>query len=309
MGGKSTPDAPDYRALAEEQAKSSRAVTEQQTWANRPTQNTPWGQVSWEQTPTWDPATEQYLNQWTQNMNLTPEEQASVSAQQRIGEGRSNLAESLLGRTQDEFGQPMDWGQLPEWGQVGDPSEARQTAEDALYGRATSRLDPQWEKGQAAKETQLWNQGLRPGDAAYDRAMEEFNQAKNDAYQQAQYGATIGGGQEATAEQGRQLAGAGYQNTLRQSMLAEDLQQRGFSLNEINAILHGQQVGMPQMPGFNQANASQATQYSQAGRDQFGADSQITGMQNASNPLSQGMGLGGQLGAAYLSGGMSFGGG
>ena len=307
MGGKSTPDAPDYRALAEEQAKSSRAVTEQQTWANRPTQNTPWGQSSWESTPTWDPATGQYLNKWTQNLDLTPEEQASLSAQQRIGQGKSDLAESMLGRTQDEFGQPLDWGQLPDWGQIGDPGEARQKAEDALYGRATSRLDPQWEQTMAQTEQKLWNQGLRPGDTAYDQQMENLGRQKNDAYQQAQYQATIGGGQEASGEQGRQIAGAGYGNTLRQSMLAETLQQRGMSLNEINAILNGQQIAQPQMPGFNTANASQATQYSQAGKDQFAADTQVASMNNASNPMSQAMGLGGQLGSAYLSGGMSFG--
>ena len=39
------PEAPDYVGAAEQQADSSRIVTEQQNWANRPTQITPFGQA------------------------------------------------------------------------------------------------------------------------------------------------------------------------------------------------------------------------------------------------------------------------
>lgn len=272
MGGKSTPKAPDYRALAEEQAKSSREVTEQQTWANRPTQNTPWGQVDWQNTPTWDPSTGQWLNRWEQNMTLTPEEQASLSAQQRITQGRSGLAESMLGRAEGEFSDPMDWEQFGDYADLGDYGGARDRAEEALYGRATSRLDRRMQEGREAKELSLLNQGLRPGDQAYDRAMQDFTEGETDAYNQAMYSSIIGGGKEATSEQNRLLQGAEYENTVRQSQIAEDMQRRGFSLNEINAILHGQQIGMPGMPEFNKAQRSQATQYSQAGRDQYGAE-------------------------------------
>jgi hypothetical protein len=37
-GGKNAPDPPDYRALAEQTGESAERVTQQQTWANRPTQ-------------------------------------------------------------------------------------------------------------------------------------------------------------------------------------------------------------------------------------------------------------------------------
>src|SRR5690606_6038886 len=97
---KNAPDPPDYQAAAQEQAQSSREVTEQQTWANRPTINTPFGQQTWEVTPVWDPATNQYINTWTQNTNLTPESQAALDAQMDITMGRSNLANSMLGRVQ-----------------------------------------------------------------------------------------------------------------------------------------------------------------------------------------------------------------
>ena len=44
----------------------------------------------------------------------------------------------------------------------------------------------------------------------------------------------------------------------RQQAIAETLQRRGWTINEINALLSGQQVGMPNMPGFTAAGRAQA---------------------------------------------------
>jgi len=46
------------------------------------------------------------------------------------------------------------------------------------------------------------------------------------------------------------------QSQLRQQAIAEEAQRRGMPLNELNALLTGQQVGMPQMPGFNAAGVA-----------------------------------------------------
>jgi DNA-binding transcriptional MerR regulator len=62
----------------------------------------------------------------------------------------------------------------------------------------------------------------------------------------------------------QQMQQAGYQNQLRQAQIAEEMQRRGFSLNEINALISGQQVGMPQMPQFSGAQAAQPAPYFQA---------------------------------------------
>jgi len=79
--------------------------------------------------------------------------------------------------------------------------------------------------------------------------------------QQAQYQATIGAGQEASRMQGQDLTASQYQTQQRQQQIAEEMQKRGFSLNEINAIISGQQVAMPTMPGFNTASKSETTDY------------------------------------------------
>lgn len=331
---KSTPDPPDYRAAAEETAASSRGVTEQQTWANRPTINTPFGQQTWNVTPIWDPATEQYLNSWEMNTNLTPEAQSALDSQLRLTQGRSDLAEGLLGRVQDEYGEPMNWDQFTELsqgpqantytpGQVQsdldlsglpdvDPSQRYYSdAGDAIYNQFASRAEPQFERDTEALRTQLYNQGLREGDEAYDEELRKLRESQADARESASYQATIGAGQEAqrmfgmdlgargqgfaeasgrgafanaAADQAlrQQLAAGGqefaeeqnqatYQNTLRQQQIAEEMQRRGFSLNEIQALLSGQQVSMPNMPNFNSAQRSNFTDYTGAARDQYSA--------------------------------------
>lgn len=297
---KSAPEAPDYQAAAQEQAESSREVTEQQTWANRPTLNTPFGQQTWEVTPQWDPATGQYINTWTQNTNLTPESQSALDSQMRLQQGRSGLAESLLGRVQEEYGDTMDWSKFDELAQT---PEARslegadpyyQKSEDAIYGKFKSRMEPRFARDKDAMRTQLYNSGLKEGDAAYDQAMADLNQQQDDAYQQAEYQAIIGSGADASRRQGmdlgsdnqrfgQQMTAAGFQNTKRQQQIAEEMQRRGFSLNEINAILTGQQVGMPSMPGFNTAQRSEGVQSLQAAQmqgqaalDAFNAEQQAT---------------------------------
>jgi hypothetical protein len=50
------------------------------------------------------------------------------------------------------------------------------------------------------------------------------------------------------------------------------LQQRGFALNEANALLSGQQVGMPQMPTYNTAGRAEAAPTYQAAVDQGNYD-------------------------------------
>lgn len=83
---------------------------------------------------------------------------------------------------------------------------------------------------------------------------------------------------------------ANYQNQLRQQSIAEQMQRRGMSLNEMNALLSGQQVSMPQMPSFNTAQRSETPNI--LGATQMGYDAQL-GAYNAQ-----------QAGAANTLGGL-----
>lgn len=58
--------------------------------------------------------------------------------------------------------------------------------EDAVYNQFASRLDPQWATQQSQLQNQLSNQGITPGSAAWQTAMDQFGRSRNDAYSQAQ---------------------------------------------------------------------------------------------------------------------------
>lgn len=496
MGKKSGPPAPDYTAAAEKTAESQNNQLLQQTWANRADQINPWGSQTWSAEKGIDPATGKPITNWTQTTKVAPELQHALDSQLELQSGRSDLANSLFPRAQQEFGQAMDWSGVTPWSGVpqsqqtnaitspfgfgpqrqaidtsrqfgpqvdqsrqqapnvnqtlqrapqlntqlgrgaGDVQRGldfggvqdvegsgaqRQRAEDAIYQSAASRLDPQWTKQQQALETDLANRGISVNSEAYSRAMDDFQRGKTDAYQQAQMAAITGGGAEAqrnfgmdiglrqqqVGEIGQQgqfgnaaqaqayqqmLAGgqasneamqqqfgmgsqarqqqlaaqqaafgmgsqareqqlgaqqaafgfgaqgraqqlaaqqaayqqslsgaqfglgrqqqafgqqqasnqqnfsqglqqAQFQNQMRQNQIAEAMQQRGFSLNEINAIISGQQVGMPSFQGYNQAGLGQGVDYSGAASQQFQAGMDKQNMANqATGQLMQGIG-------------------
>lgn len=86
------------------------------------------------------------------------------------------------------------------------------------------------------------------------------------------------------------------QNQLRQQMIAEEMQRRGMSLNEMNALLSGQQVNMPTMPSFSQAGQAQTPNI--LGATQMGYDAAL-GATNAQNAaFGNLLGAGAQLGSA-----------
>lgn len=214
--------------------------------------------------------------QWGLDISLSPDQQAALDSQQRIGAARSGLAEDMFSRVSGELGQAPDWGSVPG---MPDTQQARQLGFDSAYGQAASRLDPMWEQKSEAFQSQLMNQGLRPGTKAYDTAMANLGRDRNDAYQSAINNANLQGEQFAAGEFSRGLTG-------RQQGISELLQRRGTSLNEVNALLSGAQVSMPGMPSYsstagvsqtpNLMGAGQAG-YS-AGMDQFNA--QQAQMQN-----------------------------
>ena len=316
----SPPKPPDYAGAAEATAQGSRESNEQATWANRPNQYTPWGSTEWSNQPVWDPTTGTFLNRWQQDINLDPAAQMSLDAQQGTGLARSLLAMQMTGRLPQEYGEAMDWNNFDDMGgtvgrrelqtEVGAPSdEMRMRSEDAVYGKMTSRLDDRFERDDERLKATLLNQGLRPGDEAYDRAMTEATEGQTDAYDQAMMSAIMAGGQEAQRdlgmdvqrlgfgnqaemmEQTGDMSASGFNSTRRQQQIAEAMQERGFTLNEIQAILSGQQVQMPNMPGFTQAGRAQGPDYLNAANMQNSADNnEFSAQQQIYNNTLQGIG-------------------
>jgi hypothetical protein len=138
---------------------------------NRPNQYTPFASTQWTTGPDGRPV---------QTTGLAPGMQGAMTGMQ--------------GQLSSAWGTPLDTG-----------AQARDRAENAIYGREASRLDPMWQQREQGMNASLANQGLDPGSAAAQATRDQFGRARNDAYQQAQYGAITGGGQEASRQQAMDL--------------------------------------------------------------------------------------------------------
>ena len=112
--------------------------------------------------------------------------------------------------------------------------------------------------------------------------------------------ANMQAGNQATSQQyGLNQNYANQQNQLRQQAITEEMQRRGMSLNEMNALLSGQQVSMPQMPTFNTSGQAQAPNIAGAMQNQYDAQLGAVNAQNAAS--GQLLSAGAQLGGAALS--------
>jgi hypothetical protein len=353
--GKKSPPPPDYAAAAREQAAASKENIQDQTWANRPNQNTPWGSSTWGQQVVKDPITGQDRLQWTQTEKLDPTLQGALQNQIDLMNKRSTQANDMYDRAGALLSDPFNpylgaWGQNPGDLNLGlfggrtdvnqgylnndEINDLRQKSEDAMYQRQINRLDPQFEQERDRKEAQLAAQGLRPTDPAYQQQMDQFNRGRNDAYEQARLGSIGEGRNEYTTMFGTglqaqqfgnqaaqqnfanamqkqgfnnqqieqmwnaQLQNSNYQNQLRQAQMAEQLMMRNQPLNEINALIHGQQVSSPQFSNFANAGLSDTPNLLGAAGAQYKADQQHFSNQNAGlNSLLGGLGqIGGMFG-------------
>ena len=149
----------------------------------------------------------------------------------------------------------------------------------------------------AGNEAQrLYNMQMGTAQQGYQQnlgAAQFQNQALNQA--QSMDLANMGAGNSAMAQQyGLNQQYANAQNTLRQQAIAEMLQRRGTSLNEMNALLSGQQVSMPNMPSFNTAGMAQTPNYTQALQNTYNSQLAASNAQNAGfdNLLNAGVQLG-----------------
>jgi hypothetical protein len=104
-------------------------------------------------------------------------------------------------------------------------------------------------------------------------------------------------GNQAMGQQyGQDMSSSQYQNQLRQQQIAEQMQKQGWSLNQANALLSGQQVGMPSMPSFSNATKADATNYLGAAQAQGQAD--VAAAQQNGSMFGDIMGAVGGLGSA-----------
>jgi len=264
----SQPAAPDYTGAAQATAAGNLANAQQAQQANMVNQYTPYGSLTYSQ----DPTSRFGSNpSYSSNVNLSDTGQQLLDANNQSALGLAGLQSGAEQRVAQTMGQPMD------------QTSVQDTA-DRAYQNYTNRLDPQWQQNQATTETQLRNQGLVPGGEGYDNAMRNFNNARNDAYTQANT-ASIN-----TMPQTYQLANAQYNQPL----------------NTLNAIRTGSQVQNPTFSSTPQQQTVPGANYSGAAQSQGTYDQGLynagVGQANAFNSglaslAGAGMGMYGMLNA------------
>lgn len=253
-GKNKKPEQPDYLGAAKTQAGGSIGTAVANAMMGQNNVNSPLGSQTWNQigssTINIPGVGDVSIPRFQQDIKLSPEQQA-------LYQGQTGLQQNLLGQAGQNLSQPMD--------------NSAQAIADKAYGAMTARLDPQWAQREEAQKTQLANQGLAPGGEAYTNAMRDFNNARTDAYQQANLGAI-------------QTMPQTYQ-------ISQGL--RDLPLNELMALRSGTPVSMPQFqqgsPGTAQGPNTLAATAQQGSWQQ----AMYNAMMQQQNSQTQGlMGLG-----------------
>ena len=272
------PAAPDYTGAAVAQGAANVEAARATAMLSNPNVYSPYGT----QTVTYQGDIP------TVRQTLTPEAQKTLEQQQALGfkltdlagRGFSAVDKSLA--TPFSFGGPSVQTSLDTSGIARMPVNAGTTGQEAIM----SRLEPSLARNRVSTETQLINQGLRPGSEAYNNAINLLGQQENDARTQA---VMQGLGLDISSNaQGfnQALQGGQFGNTAQQQALAQAIQQRQLPLNEITALMSGSQIQNPQFGAYQGANvqaAPIANATAQTGQYNQNIYNQQVGSANAQN--------------------------
>lgn len=217
MNSPDPPPAPDPVATAKAQADTNLKTAINQYGLNATNQITPYGNLTYSQQGTWSDGTPHFVATQT----LTPEGQTLLNQQNEYGRLTNQLGIDQTKKLSELLSKPIDMN--------------NESVEAALMQRGRQRLDPMMQQRREAMESKLYNQGVKPGTEAWQRAMTEVGQQENDAYNQLML-------------QGRGQA------------VQEALTARNQPINEITALMSGGQVSQPNFVGTPQTQVA-ATDY------------------------------------------------
>jgi hypothetical protein len=266
MNDPTPPAAPDPVATATAQGNMNTNTAITQQLLNQTDQVTPYGTLKYDQTgtSTFTGADGQTYTvpKFTATQSLTPEQQALLDL--------TNKTKTNLG--QIGVDQSAKIGSL-----LGTNLDLSTATEDKIAKLGAARLDPQFARDEDALRTRLTNQGIQPGSAAWNAEMTQFQQGKNDAYNQLYVSARGQGAQEALTE-------------------------RNQPINEISALLSGSQVSQPGYTSTPTTNVA-GVDYTGLVNNNYNAQMQQYNSQLANNSATMGglFGLGGTLGAAGIN--------
>jgi hypothetical protein len=189
----------------------------------------------------------------TIRQTLTPTAQKTLEAQQGVELSLANLGAKGANTASNVLDKPFSFGgpdvqtSLDLSNVAKMPVNAGMTGQEAIM----SRLEPSLARQRTSTETNLINQGLRPGTEAYDNAIRSLGEQETDARTQAVLqglSLDIGANQQGY---GQALESGKFGNTAQQQMLAQAIQNRQMPLNEITALMSGSQIQNPQFGAYS----------------------------------------------------------
>lgn len=291
----------------------------QQTWSTSEGIDPSTGQkvTNWTQNNTLDPRLQSALDS-----QLAIQEGRSGAAQTLLDQATAGFKDApdwgslsaggdrvtASGSPQLARGSAMSFGSSP-----GASSAYRQKAQDAI----TQLQAPELARAREATAARLAAQGITAGSDAYNAEMrsladnesranlmaisagrDEANMAYSQDLSTAQFQNQTRG-QDSAEELARtnqnnqamsqnlqnQIQAGGYNQGLRSQQIAEMVQKRGMSLNELNALLTGQQVSMPSVSGTGGAVSGKPADMTSAMANQYQA---AQGQANAQNAETSG---------------------
>lgn len=245
MDAPTPPPPPDPVATAKAQTESNRETAVANANLNRFNQYTPQGSTEYSVVGTNSDGTPKYESRQT----YSPEEQRIYDLNTKARQNLGQIGVDTSARMGALLGTDFDAGKA--------------TA-DKLYELGSSRLAPRFQQQRATLEQQLADKGIAVGTTAYQRAINQFGQTENDAY--------------------NQLALTGQQQAFQQA-----ISERNQPINEVTALMSGSQVSNPTygaVPQATQANTDVAGIYNQAYQNQMaGYNAQL----NSNNAMMGGI--------------------
>jgi hypothetical protein len=217
MGKPSAPQPPDPKETSAAATGTSVATAIANANLQNVNQITPNGSLSYSQTGTYtmtDPYTGKtyQVPRFTATQTLSEMGQKINDQQQGASLNLATLGNNLSG----QLGQQL----------TGNFKLGNEAVEGRLMELGSKRLDPMFAQREEQTRQNLIARGIRPGSAAYEAEMTNFNQGRNDAYNQLL------------------LQGRGQAS---QELLTEDNQR----INQIGALLSGGQVSQPNFMNTN----------------------------------------------------------
>lgn len=235
MGKSKAPKAPDYTGAAQATAAGNAEAARIAAKANRVSQYTPYGNLIY---------TDLGNDNWRADIELAPEQQQLLDAQNKTSLGLANMQNSGLDYVSNMLSKPFDQGMLPA-----QTVNAGETGQEALMRRMQPTLDRQDE----ALRSRLQNQGITIGSDAYGAEM--YNQAqKNNDLQLA-----------------AAIRGIDVGNQARQQAIQEQSFFRNEPLNTLNAVRTGAQVTNPSFTNVPQQQTTAGPDLLSAANMQYGA--------------------------------------